>query len=138
MLDEVSTALIWQHIEPSCSIIAACLPTYDNLFTNKLSIFSSFRSLFSFRSRFGSRNKEFDDGVHGNETFILDGLSKSKNPGKAWQNLDKNAENNSVEITAKYNGLGIEGDQDIEAGIEIRNLMKIDVIREGGSESRVM
>ena len=61
-----------------------------------------------------------DGSIHGSETFILDGSSKSNNSGKAWQILDNKVENYNVEVTVKHNGLGIEKNQDIEAGIGMR------------------
>ncbi|KAF2198219.1 hypothetical protein GQ43DRAFT_494122 [Delitschia confertaspora ATCC 74209] len=43
----ISRGFIWAHIEPNCSIIAACLPTYGPLFHNGRSAHSLIRSLRS-------------------------------------------------------------------------------------------
>ncbi|KAL8848317.1 MAG: hypothetical protein Q9221_006671 [Calogaya cf. arnoldii] len=51
---------LWSKLEPSASIIAACLPTYGPLFKNRTlgSMFKSAASFFSIRSK--SRSSAFD------------------------------------------------------------------------------
>ncbi|CAG8948662.1 hypothetical protein HYFRA_00001782 [Hymenoscyphus fraxineus] len=49
----VSNIFIWSRIEPCCSVVAACLPTFGPLFENGRtpeSIVASFRSVLSIRS----------------------------------------------------------------------------------------
>lgn len=46
----MTQGFIWSHIEPNCSVIAACLPTYGPFFIGnetKKSLFKEIRSFFS-------------------------------------------------------------------------------------------
>ena len=134
---EITSANIWQQIEPGCSIIAACLPTYGNLFAGKSSIFTSYRSFFSLGSRFSPKNTDRGDGHHGAENLIRPSSDKSSTSGRHWQLLDKTADGHSVEISAQNKSIGHKEPQDLETGIEM-NPYAIDVTEEFGSESRVI
>ncbi|KAL2038434.1 hypothetical protein N7G274_008773 [Stereocaulon virgatum] len=133
--DAATKGFIWSHIEPNCSVIAACLPTFGNLFTGKHITLSSFRGFFFIGSRSGSSNSNINGG---SENSILGNSNKSQNSRKAWQILDKNVNNNSVEITAQRQRAKSEEEEDLEAGMEmemeIERPMRIDVTREFGSE----
>ena len=132
-VDEITTAQIWQHIEPSSSIIAACLPTYGNLFAGKPSLFSSLRSFFSLRSWSSSSN-----GSPSNEKISGPSASgKSARSGSNWQVLDKNSNNHFVEITSqKISDERGSSAHDLETGLDT-NPYHIDVTKEFGSEARM-
>ena len=133
---DATRGYIWSHIEPNCSIVAACLPTYGNLFTGKHTIFSSLRSFFTLGSRYGSSNSKTRGGDNPSETSILGTANKSNNSRKAWQKLDRSIDNNIVEITAPAPAqrADIDGNEDLEAGMDSVRLVRIDITREFGSE----
>ncbi|KAF2641483.1 hypothetical protein P280DRAFT_507031 [Massarina eburnea CBS 473.64] len=57
--ENVTAGFIWAHVEPNCSIIAACLPTYGTLFhsgRSLSSLFGSVRSIFSISGRSGTNS----------------------------------------------------------------------------------
>lgn len=67
LLVYMTQGFIWSHIEPNCSIIAACLPTYGPFFIGNettSSLFKDIRSFFSTTKsslRFGRRSKNTGD-----------------------------------------------------------------------------
>ena len=135
--DEITTAQIWQHIEPSTSIVAACLPTYGNLFAGKPPFFASLRSFFSLRSRSSSGNGRSSGASPSNEKILVPSASnKSGKSSSGWRILDKNSNNHFVEITSQ-NKSGEHGASvhDLEAGLDT-NPYRIDVTKEFGSDAR--
>jgi hypothetical protein len=55
MYSSITVAFIWAEVEPNCSVIAACLPTYGPLFKQGQFIPRVFSSL---RTKFGLSSKE--------------------------------------------------------------------------------
>lgn len=64
----VTTCLLWGVIEPSASIIAACLPTHGHLFRTTQDMLSKLRSFISLRSSTGS--KDPSKGSPSNDTPV--------------------------------------------------------------------
>lgn len=90
---------IWSEIEPNCSVIAACLPTFGPLFTNGRSTVSRFRSprsFLSFKCWWPIDRKTAVDGVQdsGRESTNMERITA----GKAWQKIERS--NNSVNIAS--------------------------------------
>ena len=112
---------IWAHIEPNCSIVAACLPTYGPLFKDNqtfLGWWTSLRSFISsgsqsssgYRARGQASGKEHD-GIVSESALALDRRHKGH-----WQKLDKSDTavsdpNNTVIITGETRSK----DHDLEA-----------------------
>jgi hypothetical protein len=49
----ITNAFIWSEIEPNCSVIAACLPTFSPFFKKENGIMRMPKFISSFRSTFG-------------------------------------------------------------------------------------
>lgn len=117
---------IWAAIEPNCSVIAACLPTFGPLFTNDRSSGSRFRSLrsfLSFKCWWPIDRKTAVDSVQnsGRESTNIERITA----GKAWQKIESS--NNSVNIASARPERG-----NVEAQPELS--MNILVTRGFGSE----
>ena len=85
---------IWGHIEPSCSIVAACLPTYGPIFIGNKSLerwMNSLRSFMSLRSNSGSsyRFRTPPDGYERDGVASDSGLVLDNNKNGQWQKLGK-------------------------------------------------
>ena len=115
-VDRYSSAtneFIWAHIEPSCSIVAACLPTYGPFFIGNQTFekfLSGFRSLVSYQSRPSRSGKNTGGiGIGSDSGLVMD----SKTNGK-WQKLEISGvgDTNSVDIAG--GGANAEGG-DLEA-----------------------
>ena len=131
-------AQIWQHIEPSSSIIAACLPTYGNLFVGKPSFFASLRSFFSLRSWSRSgKGPSSNDSPSDEKRVFPSASSKSDRSGDSWKTLQKNSNSHVVEITSqqKMSGDHTTFVHDLEAGSDA-NPYRIGVMKEFGSEAQ--
>jgi hypothetical protein len=136
-----TAGFIWSHIEPNCSVIAACLPTYGTLFTGSYSVNSLVQRLGSFMS-LGSRSSKnktgggSNSGTGGGTSSLIPNASQPganyemRSSKNAWQKLD--ASNNSVEITSDRP----EFMSDLEAQKEDRSYYGISVRREFGSQVR--
>ena len=88
---------IWAHIEPSCSILAACLPTYGPFFVGNPTfekLLSGFRSFVFYPSRASGSGK--NKGGTGSESGLV---MDSKTSGK-WPKLEISGvpDTNSVEV----------------------------------------
>ena len=85
-----------------------------------------------------NKNNEGSDGHRGggSRPLIFGNPGNNVNARKAWQILDKSADNNSVEITAQ--GMGVGGEKDRDSDLEAGNLNRIDVKKEFGSETTVV
>ena len=140
---------IWAHIEPNCSIVAACLPTYAPILPGKASfekwidILRSFtslgsRSTNSYASRSG-RDVRKDHNTGSNSGLVLD----SKSNGK-WQKLDPGSLDGTYEHSVDIAGVpmmgredlgALTGQEDIEAGSHGIAPLKIAVTREFGYDN---
>jgi hypothetical protein len=76
MYSSITVAFIWAEVEPNCSVIAACLPTYGSLFKEGQFIP---RVFYSLRSKLGLPSK------HGTGTDLTKTTSKST----GYYELDK-------------------------------------------------
>ena len=132
----ISHGYLWSHVEPNCSIIAACLPTYGPLFADggMASFFRSIRSLFSLGSAASSNDKlPSDDSKNLLSGGQINGNHEMTTPKKAWQRLD----GSNVGVYAgdhRGNGgyIGKIGQSDLEAQLVAPN--KITVTQVFGSE----
>lgn len=140
--DRYSTAtneFIWAHIEPSCSIVAACLPTYGPFFVGNSTferLVSDLRSFVSIGSRstgsYPSRpsgSGKNKGGMGSDSGLVMD----SKTNGK-WQKLEISAlgDTHSVDIAG---GVKTEGG-DLEAQEEGVAPLQIAVTKGFGTEYR--
>lgn len=130
-LDIASKGSIWTHIEPNFSIIAACLPTYGN-------ILSSLRSFFPLGSRFRPSDENTSGEKNGSQNPVLGNSSGKHHARKAWQILDENVDSNSVEMSGQKVNERSREEGDIEAGIEMARLVRIDERRENWSQAEVV
>ena len=129
-----SQQYIWTHIEPNCSIIAACLPTYGPLFKGHSadSFIAGLRSFFSVSSWStgprGSGKGSGKDGGKDSERLTLQGQRLKRDT--AWQKLE-HGKNTTVEIAG---GKKMDDDK-----LESRELsqMELGVTKGYGSQSRL-
>lgn len=80
---------IWSHIEPNCSVIAACLPTYGPFFTGGRStdsLFKNLRSFLSLGSRSSSSSSKGSTGVSSEGKGGSSIHSGQMNSGDAYAN----------------------------------------------------
>ena len=129
--ENATNGFIWAHIEPSCSVIAACLPTYGPFFINSRyslgGLLSSLRSFMSLGSRSPSSREEgliSDPKSSGQDLELSNGRN-------AWVKLD--AGGNNVEIRGVSRNTS-------ESDLEEHSAMppRIQVRREFGSEVDVV
>lgn len=132
---------IWAHIEPNCSIVAACLPTYGPLFMENKSLagwWTSFRSFISLgssqassgyglRARASAKEKH---GVSSDSGLALEGKGSGQ-----WQKLGRS----DVTVNDTNNVINITGDtrsenDDLEAQCNSAEPLRITVKRGFGAE----
>lgn len=139
---------VWAHIEPSCSIVAACLPTYGSFFAGNHTFEKFLTGFRSFISRpAGSYPSRRSAGVSGGSSG--GGGSKNSKGGAArsdtglttdsktnngkWLNL---GDTNSVDVAGgaagELKGLDLEA-QELEGG---GAPLQIAVTRGFGTENR--
>jgi len=87
-------ASLWSKLEPSASIIAACLPTYGPLLSHSSfkSLLQSARSFFSIGSRSGSNS---NTGVTKEGDF-----NDTNVPGHNWHELRTNTNSHKTDVEA--------------------------------------
>ena len=138
---KTTNEFIWAHIEPNCSIIAACLPTYGTLFSGAHIFDGLIHSLRSFMS-LGSRSNKSSRFRASNDTSGRDGagsssgLAMDSKMNGHWQKLGRSdlgdEGNHSVEIAG-----GTETDHDdLEAQQARGTPMKIAVTTGFGTNYR--
>jgi len=109
---------IWAHIEPNCSIVAACLPTYGPIFAGNKGLkgwLSSVRSFISLSSRTDSSHRfgsEYEMGVTSSEKALV---LPAKGSGH-WQKLGRTdcSDNDTRNVVDIAGGRKPEAD-DLEA-----------------------
>ena len=108
---------LWSEIEPNCSVIAACLPTFGPLFTHgrsTVSRFHSLRSFLSFTYWWPVDRKTAVNGVQnsGRESTDIERITA----GQAWQKIERS--NNSVNIaSARPERDNVEGQPELSTNI---------------------
>lgn len=94
----LTQSLIWSHIEPNCSIIAACLPTYGLLLKKRRSKFSKMRSPCSILS-FGSWCSISGKGASDDPQNSASGSAKTEALGAKMARQQLENGNHSVNLT---------------------------------------
>lgn len=141
MFYNATRGFIWAHIEPNCSIVAACLPTYGPLFMENKNLagwWASFRSFISLgssqaSSSYGLRARA---GVKEKPGAASDsGLPLDSKGSRHWQKLGKS----DVTVNDTSNVVNITGDtrseeHDLEAQHNGPEALRINVKRGFGAE----
>lgn len=138
---------IWAHIEPNCSIVAACLPTYGPLLQTNTGFGKWMHSLRSLLPSGSGRS-------HGSSSRLWSRDSKKAGTGSAsglvmdgqgsghWQKLGKGAESGDL---AAHNVVVIAGgrtaaaaeEEDLEAGGQGRGPLGLNIAVKRGFGTEV-
>ncbi|KAJ5722100.1 hypothetical protein N7488_000135 [Penicillium malachiteum] len=100
----VTSGIIWGTIEPSTSVIAACLPTYGHLIGASKGLFIMVRSFWSRLSLLSTRDRDDTNGSTGNSTKSLSSPRSSNTSypatvGLHWNNLTiRKGEDTDIEL----------------------------------------
>ncbi|OGM45778.1 hypothetical protein ABOM_005481 [Aspergillus bombycis] len=99
----VTPGITWGTIEPSTSVIAACLPTYGHLFSASRNISSWARSLWSHVAKRNTVSGDHSSGSGRKSTTILTSIDSSygsdqSHRGHHWQRLTLDQRDRDLEM----------------------------------------
>ena len=137
---KTTNEFIWAHIEPNCSIIAACLPTYGTL-SSGTHLDSWIHSLRSFVSSGSRSDKSYrfrashDTSGRGDLGSGSDLIMDSKRNGH-WQKLERSELSDNGNHSVEIAGGTTTSHGDLEAQQERRSPLKIAVTTGFGTDYR--